>query len=396
MPQKEISIQDAKATRTVAPATTSIGTQITHDAILQGQCCSKPNLTGFDRQLADTLYYNMLRIRRMELALSREYHPADEIRCPVHLCVGQESVSAALSQLLRPNDYMFSHHRSHGYYLAKHAPMNALFAELYGRETGANGGRAGSQDISSAADRYFSGAILAGAVAIGVGTAFGEQLRGSDNVVVTGCGEAATEEGVFWEAIGFAARNRLPVVFVCENNRYSTFSPQRDRQVADNLHERVAAFRLRSEAIFANDVVTTYRTLASAIEQARAGQGPVFVEAYTYRWNGHVGPGDDAQHGYRTVEELAYWKSLCPIKLLEESLTEAGWFDEAMRATHEGAIDKEIDEAFRFAKSSPFPSQANWAALNLSTVTPEADRLLQDLEGGGFNQYQADTLPGPY
>src|SRR6185503_5574181 len=107
----------------------------------------------------------MLRLRRCEEALAREYHPADEMRCPVHFCVGQEAVPAALSLLLRDDDYLYCHHRSHGYYLAKHAPMNALFAELYGKATGANAGLAGSQDISFAKRRFFSGAILAAATA---------------------------------------------------------------------------------------------------------------------------------------------------------------------------------------------------------------------------------------
>ncbi len=203
---------------------------ITHEGLLRGQGCTKPNLAGFDQELAYKLYRSMMRLRRMEVALYKEYHPADEMRCPVHFCIGQEAVSAALSNLLRPKDYVFSHHRSHGYFMGKNAPMKALFAELYGKETGANGGRAGSQDISYAEANFFSGAILAGAVAIATGAAFGEKHRGTDNIAVTGFGEACTDEGIFWEAISFARLKQLPVVFVCENNRYSTFSPQLDRQ----------------------------------------------------------------------------------------------------------------------------------------------------------------------
>src|SRR2546428_9005589 len=114
----------------------------------------------------------MLRLRRCEEALAREYHPADEIRCPVHFCIGQEAVPAALSTLVRPDDFLFSHHRSSGYFFAKHAPMPEFFAEIYGRSTGANGGKAGSQDISHTPSRFYSGAILSGAVTIAVGVAF--------------------------------------------------------------------------------------------------------------------------------------------------------------------------------------------------------------------------------
>jgi pyruvate dehydrogenase E1 component alpha subunit len=274
--------------------------------------------------------------------------------------------------------------------------MNALFAELYGKETGANGGKAGSQDISYPECHFYSGAILAGAVAIGVGAAFGEKLRGSDHVVATGFGEAATEEGVFWEAINFAALKKLPIVFVCENNRYSTFSPQLDRQVADNLHERVQAFGVPSQAIFGNDVLQVYKTLEQAFHQARTNAGPTFVQAYTYRWNGHVGPGTDDGQGYRTNDEIDYWKLLCPIRLLEQALATAGRLDPEKQARLLAEIDDEIAAAFAFAKASAFPCQTDWQEANYGSSSPLADRLLHDVEGSAFNQYQKDAVPGPY
>jgi len=371
-------------------------TTITHEGLLRGEGCTKPDLHGFNQELAYKLYRSMMRLRRMEMALYKEYHPADEMRCPVHFCIGQEAVSASLSHLLGAKDYVFSHHRSHGYFMGKNAPMKALFAELYGRETGANGGRAGSQDISYADVNFFSGAILAGAVAIATGAAFGERYRGTTNIAVTGFGEACTDEGVFWEAISFARLNQLPVVFVCENNRYSTFSPQLDRQVSDNLAERVAAFGMDSVSIFGNDVVTVYKTLEKAVAKARAGKGPTFVQAYTYRWNGHVGATGDETQGYRTPEEVDYWKAMCPIKLLEEAFASTASLSDTQKSQWIAAIDHEISEAFAYAKSSPFPSEPDWHYLNYSTSTPEADRLLVDVEGGGFNQYQAEAVPGPY
>src|ERR1700732_815374 len=124
------------------------------------------SLDGISPALGRTLLRQMLRLRRTEEALHREYHPADEMRCPIHFCIGQESVPAALSLLVKQDDYLFSHHRSHGYYFAKGAPMRELFAEIYGKATGASGGRAGSQDISHSVSRFYSGAILAGAVSI--------------------------------------------------------------------------------------------------------------------------------------------------------------------------------------------------------------------------------------
>src|SRR5258706_1576142 len=147
------------------------------------------------------LYRQMLRLRRIEESLLQEYHPADEMRCPIHFCIGQESVPAALSLLMEPEDYLFSHHRSHGYYFAKGAPLGELFAEIYGKDTGANGGHAGSQDISHHESRFYSGAILSGAVSIAVGAAYGLQLKNTRQIAISGFGEGATDEGAFWEAM---------------------------------------------------------------------------------------------------------------------------------------------------------------------------------------------------
>src|SRR5262249_9882555 len=248
------------------------------------------------------------RLRLCEEALAREYHPADEMRCPVHFCVGQEAVPAALSLLLRDDDYLYCHHRSHGYYLAKGAPMPALFAELYGKQTGANGGLAGSQDISFPEKRFCSGAILAGATAISLGSALAVQLQGAGQVAVAGFGESATDEGIFWESVNYAALAKLPLVLVCENNNYSVFSPQLKRSPRDNISERVEHFGLPCRAIFGNDALLVHRTLPAAIARPRAGQAPTSVEAYPYRWSGHYGPASDDLVGYRSNEDLEAWK----------------------------------------------------------------------------------------
>jgi pyruvate dehydrogenase E1 component alpha subunit len=369
---------------------------ITHDGLLRGEGIPQVSLDGVPAEIAQALYRVMLRLRRCQEALVREYHPADEMRCPVHFCIGQEAAPVGLSLLLRPTDYLFSHHRSHGYFLAKGSPMKALFAELYGRATGANGGRAGSMDLSYADTRFYGGAILTGAVAIAVGAAFAEHLRGSESVSVAGFGEAATEEGIFWEAVNFAVLKRLPLVFVCENNRYSTFSPLHKRMPADNLHDRVAAFGMTSHAVFGNDAVGVYRTLAAAMAAARRKRGPTFIEAYTYRWNGHVGPEGDDDVGYRPEQELRYWQAHCPVRLLGEALRRAGLLNPAAEASWVREIDAEIAAAFAFAKASPFPAIDDWRDANYTPHAPLADRLLHDVEAGGFDQYQAEAIPGPY
>jgi len=342
------------------------------------------------------LLRQMLRLRRMEEALIREYHPADEMRCPIHFCIGQEAVPAALSMLIRPTDYMFSHHRSHGYYFAKGAPLKELFAEIYGKETGANGGKAGSQDISHAASRFYSGAILAGAVSIAAGAAFAVQHKRLDSIVVSGFGEAATDEGAFWEVVNFAGLKKLPLVLVCENNRYATFSDQLKRQASDNIYERVRPFGISAVRIFGNDVVQVYQALKSAVDHARTGEGTVLVEAYTYRWNSHVGPEDDSVNNYRSATDIEFWKMNCPIRLLEEVLTQTGELTPAARERMETVIAEEILGHFAFAKANPFPECPDWRRSNWSEASPLADKLLGSAEESQFDHCQADARLEPY
>ena len=353
-------------------------------------------LDGISQELGRTLLRQMLRLRRTEEALHEEYHPKDEMRCPIHFCIGQEAIPSALSQVVLSEDFMFSHHRSHGYFFAKGSPLAELFAEIYGKETGASGGKAGSQDISHSASNFYSGAILAGAVTIAVGAAFGFQQRKSNQIAISGFGEGATDEGAFWEAVAFAGKRKLPILFVIENNRYATFSDQLKRQASDNICERVRPFGVRATQIFGNDAALAYRTLSSEAARLRAGDGPALVEAYTYRWNSHVGPEDDGANRYRTSEEMNFWKQNCPILLLKHKLDEAQWIDEALWKSWESEISLEIAENFRFAQESPFPHGIDWHRANLEFQNPLADQLLKEAEQGKYDQYQAEAKLGPY
>jgi TPP-dependent pyruvate/acetoin dehydrogenase alpha subunit len=370
--------------------------ELTHRAISRSGPYLELSLSGLKPELALELHRQMLRLRRIEEALVHEYHPADEMRCPIHFCIGQEAVPAALSALVRPDDYLFSHHRSHGYYFAKGAPLRELFAEIYGKETGANGGKAGSQDISHSRSHFYSGAILAGAVGIAVGAAFGFKFRKTAQIAISGFGEGATDEGAFWEAVNYAGKNRLPLLFVIENNRYATFSDQLKRQAEDNICERVRPFGVRATKIFGNDAPLAWRTLGTEMERLRAGDGPALVEAYTYRLNSHVGPEDDGANRYRTEEEMRFWKQNCPIVLLEAALRRAEWLDEAAKTRIESEIAEEIAGHFKFAKESPFPSETDWLRMNYAPSSPEADRLLGTAAAGTFNPAQAEAKLGPY
>ncbi len=369
---------------------------LSHLALAKSGRYRELSLSGLEPALAIRLNRQMLRLRRTEEALLNEYHPADEMRCPIHFCIGQEAIPAALSTLVKPDDYLFSHHRSHGYYFAKGAPLRELFAEIYGRETGADAGKAGSQDISHSASHFYSGAILAGAVSIAVGAAFGFKFKKSGQIAISGFGEGATDEGAFWEAMNYSGRQKLPILFVIENNRYATFSDQLKRQATDNICERVRPFGVRATKIFGNDAALAHRTLAAEIGRLRAGDGPALVEAYTYRWNSHVGPEDDGANNYRPADEIRFWKDNCPIVLFEEKLREARLLDDAAKAAMEAEIAAEIAGNFKFAKESPFPKDTDWRRMNYEDASPMADKLLGTAAGGAFDQYQAEAKLGPY
>jgi TPP-dependent pyruvate/acetoin dehydrogenase alpha subunit len=373
-----------------------IGVELSHRTIASIGRYKELDVGGVERSTLLKLLHQMLRLRRMEEALLAEYHPANEMRCPVHFCIGQEAVPAALSLVVDPEDYLFSHHRSHGYYFAKGAPLRELFSEIYGRETGANGGRAGSQDISHHASRFYSGAILSGAVSIAAGAAFGLQLNGSPNISISGFGEGATDEGAFWEAMNYAGAKKLPLLLVCENNRYATYSDQLKRQAADNIGERVATFGVRARRIFGNDVVKAWRTLKEEAGLIRSGHGPALVEAYTYRWNSHVGPEDDGANNYRDASEIQFWKNNCPVSLLEEKLFAGALLSTVDKKSLEEQVAAEIVENFQFAKQSSFPIGADWRAMNWDDSSPVADRLLGTHSLSSFDQYQAEAKLEPY
>ena len=371
-------------------------TILSHETIRQAGDYVEVSLDNIERDLATSLFRQMLRLRRVEEALHAEYHPGNEMRCPVHFCIGQESIPAALSQCIQSEDYVFSHHRSHGYYFAKGSPLRELFAELYGRETGANGGMAGSQDISHLQTKFFSGAILAGSIAIGTGVALGIQMRGSSQVVACGFGEGATDEGAYWEALDFAAKERLPILFLIENNRYATLSDQMRRHVSDNICERAESFGVSSTKIFGNDCPLAYRSIRTAINKIRLGGGPALIEAYTYRTCGHVGPEDDSIFNYRPIEEIDFWKAHCPIVLMEREIIRQNIATFEDIKVWEGEITQEIAGYFDYAKQSQFPQMVDWHYANVNIETPLADKLLRSAEPRSYDGHQAETKLGPY
>ena len=325
------------------------------------------------------LYEFMMRLRSCEQALSDEYHPADEMRCPVHFCIGQESIPSAINLIIKKNDFLFSHHRSHGFFLAKKSPMKKLFAELYGRTGGANGGIAGSQDISYPLNNFYSGAILAGSISIAIGTALANKLDKNNKIVFACFGESATDEGVFWEAVNYSVLEKLPIIFICENNNYSVFSPQSKRQSGISISNKVNSFGMKCHQIFGNDVALAYLS----IQQARSNikSGPCFIEAFTSRWSGHYGPESDDFVNYRNKLDLNFYKKNCPLKILENNFK----INLKYKKKLEQNINKEIKKSFIYAKKSPFPKKIKWHDLNYSNENRLSKKILVNINPKKIN-----------
>ena len=370
---------------------------ISHESILSDGYQSAISPEMVDLHIVHRMYRFMLRLRRSQEEIIGRYHPDDNMRCPVHFSIGQEAIPAALTEFMHDDDYVFCHHRSHGHYLAKGGDMRGLLAELHGRETGVSGGLAGSQELAAPGINFYSGAVITGMLATAVGAALGFQLRESSSIAIAICGDGAADEGLFWEAMSYAVLRDLPVLFVCENNRYSTYSPQDKRQASDDVCKRVQAFGMDSKAIFGNDVLANYVHFSDALRHVRNGEGPFFLEAYTYRWFGHVGPEDDDYNNYRSEKEVEFWKSYCPLEFLEKQLFATGLLTAHDKSKILEEINQEIDDAFRFAEASSFPAVKSFEEMNWRHDTPVADRLLvEKADSSIFDQKQEETLPKPY
>ncbi len=305
------------------------------------------------------LFKKMLRIRVIESELARVYNEK-EMRCPVHFCIGQEAPAVGVVSALEKRDTILSPHRAHGHYLARGGNLNALVSELYGKANGCSSGKGGSMHLIDTSVNFLgSTSIVAGVISVGVGVGFAHKLKGSKAVSTVFFGDGATEEGLFYESINFAALHKLPVLFVCENNFYSVYSPLSVRQppgrVITNVAESLGI--ATSRIIDGNDVRQVHDATVSALQQIRNGGGPFLIEAHTYRHIEHCGPNADDDLEYRPAAERTYWIENDPLKLMKTRLIERGDLAEnEVDADIEAAL-VEIRSAITAAKAAPFPKK---------------------------------------
>lgn len=301
------------------------------------------------------LFQTMLKIRLFEEKIA-EIYPQQEIRCPVHLCIGQEAIAAGVCLSLKKEDYVFSNHRCHGHCIAKGMSLRPIMAELFGRKTGCSKGRGGSPHLIDLEHNILgTSAMVGGGIAHAVGVALASSMRKEFCVSVAFFGDGAVDTGSFHECLNFAALRRLPVLFVCENNLYATHSHILARQPADNIYKRAEGYCIPGFRVDGNDVLAVHRLAKTAIERARNFEGPTLLECRTYRWMGHVSPSFDIHFGYRSQDELDAWIKRCPIKRFREFLLGKGVVSISKIEEIKTQITQEIEDALDFARNSPFP-----------------------------------------
>jgi len=306
------------------------------------------------RKLKRTMLKRMVLIRRFEEQVKNLYR-AGEIVGAIHLYIGQEAVAVGACSTLRDADFATSGHRSHGHTLAKGLDVNKTMAEMMGRAGGHSQGRGGSMHMFDASKGFLGGnGIVGGGIAIATGAALSARYRGTDQVTVCFFSEGASNQGVLAECLNMCALWKLPVVYLCENNRYAATTPVTKSTCTDDIAPRAAAYGLPWALCDGNDVIDVHRTVGEAVDRARAGGGATFVEAKTYRVEPHCGIIPDT----RSKQEIALWRSgkHDPIPRFEARLSKEKSFAKAELAAVHEEVEQELAAAIEFARGSPYPA----------------------------------------
>jgi TPP-dependent pyruvate/acetoin dehydrogenase alpha subunit len=306
-----------------------------------------------ERELGLSLYRTMQVCRLLETR-AQELFFEGLVRGTTHLGIGQEAVAAGFAGAMRSDDYTFCTYRGHNHTLARGVPMAPILAELFGRGTGLLGGKGGSMHLTSVEHGVMGSYAIVGAhLPIALGAAWSAQYRKSGQVAVCFFGDGTTNIGAFHEALNMAAVWRAPVVFVCENNGYMEYTPiGAVTAVPRPAADRASAYGLEPIVVDGNDVEAVHAVATTAIDRARAGEGPSLIEALTYRHGGHsrADPGK-----YRPDDEVAAWKARDPIPMFRSRLEAAG-VDPAALDAIDDAVRADVAAAEAEARAAPEPS----------------------------------------
>lgn len=297
-------------------------------------------------------YESMLLMRRFEEKAGQLYGQ-QKIRGFCHLYIGQEAVLAGAMSVLRHEDSMITAYRDHAHALAKGMDPKPAMAELYGKATGCSKGKGGSMHFFDKENNFYGGhGIVGGQIPLGAGIAFAEKFNGTDNVCVTYMGDGAVRQGALNEAFNLAMLWKLPVIFVVENNGYAMGTSVARTTNMTDIYKMGLAFDMPSAPVDGMDPVAVHNAMDEAVQRARKGDGPTFLEIRTYRFKGHS--MSDPQK-YRTKEELESYKLKDPIEVIKKAITEKKYADEKWFDDIAEKIKGQVDESVKFAEESPWP-----------------------------------------
>jgi pyruvate dehydrogenase E1 component alpha subunit len=317
-----------------------------------------------DAESARDLVRTMWRIRLFEERVA-QLKRSLQVHGLIHLSIGGEGVAAAVCRQLRDDDAVYSGHRAHGHAIAKGAPLDALMAELMGRESGVCRGLGGSMHLVDKRHGFMGATgVVGGNLPLALGTALTQHLKGTDQVTVVFFGDGAVQAGHFNESINLAALWKLPVIFVCENNGFAEFTSREEHSTIERVSDVVAPYGFERETVEGSDVPAVHQAFAGFLQSARAGTGPYLLECLTFRRRGHY-EGDPEQ--YRDPDADREWASRDPIQRLTDFLIEGEVIDERTAAAIEREAAEEIEHAVRFARDSPFPDPATATTLVYAT-----------------------------
>jgi len=315
------------------------------------------DISHISEEIALRCLKKMMLIRAVEEKIASRVRDGT-VYTPCHLASGQEAIAVGIAESLTEHDRIYSGHRSHAHYLSLTDEIDPLINEIFCNREGLSGGHGGSQHLSNESIGFGGSVpIVAGTIPLALGAAFSFKRQKTQNIAVTYFGDGATEEGGFHECMNLAKMLNLPVVFVCENNLYSSHLDIKLRQPSDKLARFAVAHGIDNHVVDGNDVGAVYKTASVAFGNVRNGSGPVFIEAVTYRHAGHVGGNSDIDVGVRrSKNELSNWMNRCPIKRLSETLINQNILSEKGLTQIKGEHERLVSDAIRRAALISEPS----------------------------------------
>lgn len=313
------------------------------------------DISGCDRSRLIEELRTMLVIRMAEEQIG-DWVTEKRALCPCHLGIGQEAIAVGVASALRSTDRVFGTHRSHSHFLAMGGSIDSLMAEVLGKAEGCSRGMGGSMHLIAEKVGFRGSVPIVGAtIPLAVGAALAAKMDGAGDVAVAFFGDGAAEEGGIHESLNLAANYNLPMIFVCENNLFASHLHISLRQPSDTISRYATAHCIKSAIVDGNDVAAVARTARRAVENARDGVGPFFLEAITYRWRGHVGPREDIDVGVKRGEELSAWKSRDPIRRLAEALEADGALPADDYERLKSEVRQTVDRARLRAEQADYP-----------------------------------------